>query len=232
MSFISFLSIPPFIWKRLNQFITVHYLVDIGYRWCWTMKSKHGYYILTHLPSGQFYVGSTANLDSRVYDHKFNLNRGTHCNRRLQSAFTSWDDVQVDTFPTESIESARYEEQLLLDRHHGSELCCNISNSATVAFGGVVTPEMRKDYASRLRRKQTPELVAKRAEIHRGFRHTSDSRSAISLTKSRPVLADGVRYESAALAAEAFELSIFTVRSRLRATGPKWTGWKFLEVAE
>lgn len=202
------------------------------------MRKKHpGSYILTHIPTGHFYVGSASCVKARMQQHKHTLNKGNHANRRLQQIFTKWEDLQIDITLTNTVDDARREEQDLLDTHSESELLCNVSTSATNSFQGVLSDERRKEIllmaiaASSLARRgkpQTEDHIRNAVEGRRGFTQTDKSREAISLTKSKKVSIDGVIYDSSREAAKALNLPFRTLRSRLYSDSKKFKHYFFI----
>ena len=52
------------------------------------LRGVMGVYVIAHRATGQGYVGSSANLASRLYAHRRKLRRGEHPNARLQSAWS------------------------------------------------------------------------------------------------------------------------------------------------
>lgn len=99
--------------------------------------AQTGYYILTHIPSGMFYVGSTVNLDKRLRRHRSELLKGFHANKKLQEVYTDWLDIKIETYPTKSFDEAREKEQELLDRYIGTRFCCNVSANSLNPMDGL-----------------------------------------------------------------------------------------------
>lgn len=149
-------------------------------------KSVPGAYILTHVPSGHYYVGSTNNLLVRYKSHLATLSSGTHRNSRLQSLFTIPDEFEFTPIPTANPSEAREIEQTLLDERHGLELCCNVGTSAVGLWKNM--PEYVK-VAMNEGRKRSPvwlEAVrnAQRGQTYRlGMRHTDETKAKISAAK-------------------------------------------------
>ena len=54
-----------------------------------------GIYKITHVASGKFYIGSAVNVEKRVTNHKHELRKGVHHNKRLQNA---WLKYGADAF--------------------------------------------------------------------------------------------------------------------------------------
>lgn len=190
-------------------------------------------YRLTHVPSGYFYIGSSAFHKSRLAEHKSFLNSGNHHNRKFQSVYTRWEDIEVELFPTATIGEARDCEQGLLDEFLGTRLCCNIGTDSVDLTAGVITSEMRR---ANLRRatdswrgsKHTEESKARISLGANREPRGDDTRLKISLAKSRKVCADGIEYDSASAAASELEIPVRTVRSRIYSESPSFKNWFFI----
>lgn len=93
-------------------------------------KNLPAAYVLTHRPSGMFYVGSSGRVADRISHHFQKLSRGTHKNKRLQSLFTCREDFDIEVTLVADLEAARTLEQKMLDERHGEVLCCNVGDNA------------------------------------------------------------------------------------------------------
>jgi group I intron endonuclease len=111
------------------------------------MKRKRdcGIYRITNTANGKIYIGSAVNLPQRWSDHRWNLERGLHPNRHLQSAWNKYGgeafvcDVQVRVSEALLIET----EQEYLDRFtpYDPSIGYNISKIAGSTLGISCTPE-------------------------------------------------------------------------------------------
>lgn len=152
---------------------------------------RPGYYILTHTPSGLFYIGSSYDVDRRIKRHRRELEQNNHVNRRLQDVFTKWSDFSIKITETDTVEEANKGEQKLIDRHHGSKLCCNVSTSSTNGLQGVVgivsteTRIKNLEKAAEARRGSTlsESHKANISAAHKGKRLTDEHRSKLSAVK-------------------------------------------------
>jgi len=97
-------------------------------------------YIVTHDPTGLFYVGSTGNIYSRWSNHRSDLSKGKHANKKLQNSFTAVEDYSLEILSVGTLEEVRDVEQRLIDRYRGDTLCCNSAPNALNALVGR-TPE-------------------------------------------------------------------------------------------
>lgn len=196
-------------------------------------KDFPGFYILTHKPTGVFYVGSTSILNKRMRVHKSRLNTGKHKNKRLMDVYTTWDDFKIDLTITDTIEEAKVWEKELLDKYIGTELCCNLHDDPDVPFSGVRgrprSEQARRNMAeaSKLRR-HSEEVKRKISEANKGNTHSAATKLTMSLAKSRKVSIDGVIYDSALQASIVLGIPNRTLRNRLQSKSPKYTDYFFI----
>lgn len=140
-----------------------------------------GYYRLTHRPTGKFYVGSSGDLDRRMWRHRTELSSGTHPNRNLQDVYTNWDDFEISITYTTTLEEARHEEQQLINRFVGTPLCCNVSISSVNGIAGV-RPFVPKE--TRIKN------LEKANEARRGVPLSDEHRRNLSVSHSGKVLSE------------------------------------------
>lgn len=102
-----------------------------------------GVYLITHTPTGRFYVGSSKHCERRFIEHASKLSLGKHHCRALQR---HWSKYGVDAFEMRVIascmtqEDALVIEQIWLDEHHGSRQCLNGSSRAWMP---ILAPEVQ-----------------------------------------------------------------------------------------
>lgn len=89
-----------------------------------------GCYIINHIASGKFYIGSTVNLYERFHVHQSHLRSGIHKNRVLQSLFDECPDLHLEFVTTIDRDAAYVIEQSELDIFIGHEKCINTLNDA------------------------------------------------------------------------------------------------------
>lgn len=65
------------------------------------MEQQSGIYKILNKVSGDFYIGSSKNIDKRISNHFKSLEKGKHHSQRLQRA---WDKYGKDSFVSEIIE--------------------------------------------------------------------------------------------------------------------------------
>lgn len=162
-----------------------------------------GAYVLV-LPTGHFYIGQTGNLRRRLIQHRRQLENGIHHNRKLQSHFTEWSEVEVFEFPTLTTVEAEAKERELVARDWGNPLMCNTedpNDRAGYRRGVPMGPDhAARTSAAQLGRKLTDEwkanisaghktseaAAAHRAELaiaNRGRVHTPEARVKISAAR-------------------------------------------------
>lgn len=96
-----------------------------------TLK-KCGIYRITHIETKASYVGSSANIGSRLSSHRCDLNRGRHPNGRLQNA---WSKYGPESFELVVIEICAVSDLLTREQHWMDEL-----NSADRGHGFNIAP--------------------------------------------------------------------------------------------
>lgn len=163
-----------------------------------------GAYVLV-LPSGHFYIGQSGNWPKRLMKHRWQLERNIHDNRKLQSHFTEWADVEIFEFPTNTVEDAKAKERELVARDWGHPLLCNTEDPNDVAGyrrGVPMGPEhAARTSAAQLGRKLTDEWkanisaghkaskaaaahIAELAIANKGRVHTPEARIKMSLART------------------------------------------------
>ena len=73
---------------------------------------KSGIYKITNLKNGKFYIGSSKDIERRWWEHKNELNKNSHINKKIQN---SWNFYGKDNFKFEIIEELK-DKKLLLER--------------------------------------------------------------------------------------------------------------------
>lgn len=188
-----------------------------------------GAYVLTHLPTGIYYVGSTNNFADREYNHRSRLNRGVHPNARLQACYTKWADMELRFIPAPTIELARVEEQKLLKQHHGKSLCCNVGLNSTDPTQGVITKELRQQThqgnSYRSGSKHTDETKARIGAASKGRTKSDDVREKIAAAKRKTVSVNGELYDGVEAVVAKFGVSYSTVLYRIASTSSKFESW-------
>ena len=136
------------------------------------MENKQcGAYILTHVDTGIFYVGSTRNFYNRKKEHLHLLKNDKHHSRVLQKVYRDNQNISYQFFPTETREDAFDLEQKLLDENSQNKYMSNIAINSRLATKGLyVSPETKaKMSRANLGRKHTEEAKQKISEAHMGM---------------------------------------------------------------
>lgn len=177
-----------------------------------------GAYVITHEPSGKFYIGSSANTHVRLNAHRSRLKRGVHPSSQLQNAVTDVNDLIIETIPATSKEHAYDLEQQLLDQRVADPLCCNVAANARNPWKDGSMPEAQRDLIRQANTglKRSPETIQR-------LKTSFSNRPPPRIT---PVEINGVEYSSIAEAARLLNLNYQTVRKRIEYATPAWTGWK------
>jgi hypothetical protein len=78
-------------------------------------KQPAGIYTITNTANGKIYVGETARIKSRFWEHRYTLEKGKHDSIRLQ---TDYDQHSLDIFDFQVIErhAPDADKKLLLER--------------------------------------------------------------------------------------------------------------------
>ena len=110
-----------------------------------TTNLKSGVYQIKNTVSGKVYIGSSADIATRWYFHRYHLKKGVHANRKLQRAYNKHGDVfefsvldncdDCDLLPTE---------QQWLDRTEACKYGYNIVPIAGSTKGMKMSNETRE----------------------------------------------------------------------------------------
>lgn len=184
---------------------------------------RTGVYKITILQTGEFYIGSAANLRKRKTTHLHGLKNGTHYNRILQEAYLSGLEIRWEILEyCETREAAFDREQMELDRYRGNDLLLNTSFDARNAFNGTTRRSMSKESRDRLSLERSgvsrsEETRMKIGAANRGRRFEGDTLARLrdrNAEKGRPVVIEGKHYPSVSQAARDLGISPPTVRKR------------------
>lgn len=83
-------------------------------------------YILTHIKSGDFYIGSTGDFKSRRQKHIGALNRNKHSNPNLQRRYNEDKELSFSIFIANDREDAYKMEQELINKYKNDKKCLNV----------------------------------------------------------------------------------------------------------
>lgn len=171
-----------------------------------------GSYILTHVPTGMFYVGSSGNIAERMKNHRKELVKGRHHAVALQAVFTSWLDIHVNFVVAQTREEALEQEQIALNLVHGHANCCNTSKSAYFS-----SEHLHSRKAS-----------LKSAETRRGRTASREVVERQAAGRSKRVLIDDIEYPSVKSAASALGVTPGAVVQGLKNGTQRHQTWRYL----
>lgn len=197
-----------------------------------SVESMPGCYRITNNATGHFYIGSSTSPQNRLTHHRNALDGEYHKNKKFQTVFVGWEHITIEIFDTDTVEEARILEQQMLDQFVGTPLCCNQATSVSDPGEGVITLEMRQYSISRAQahnrgRKYSDTHRKNMSLAHKGSTRSEETKAAISLSKSRAVEIDGIRYSSVAEASATLGINSNTIRTRLR--NPDNVNYRFVD---
>lgn len=160
-----------------------------------------GIYKIINVVNNKFYVGSAVDFTRRKRVHWWNLRRGKHANKHLQSA---WGKYGEDSFKFLIVEELPDDADLLaaeniwLKEHVGKDYCYNLATDATApttGWSGEKNPMYGKTFshtedakariaAAASSRVQTDEEKAKRRKSMKGHHISAATKAKISATLS------------------------------------------------
>lgn len=171
-----------------------------------------GTYILTHKPTGLYYIGATVNLRRRFSTHMHNIAKRPDVGPKAFKQFEANKEEFEFEFETfESVEEANVLEAAFLRCNVGNDLCINQS------YGKGPLTNLSEETRRKL------------GDLRRGIARTPETKNNISLGKSRKVSLDGVVYASCYVAAAELGIGARALRQRLGAKTRTWRDWFFLE---
>jgi hypothetical protein len=149
------------------------------------MRTKRsGVYSLVIGP--YFYVGSTTDLDQRVFSHRCELRAGRH-SPKLQRAWYEYQSAELHVLVECSKEELLVNEQIAIDWVFATEFCLNTGRCAENPNRGRKLSAERCAQIGEARRgkKHTPESIAKMASAKLGRPRSLETRAKISASLKR-----------------------------------------------
>lgn len=150
------------------------------------MAKQSGIYAIRNTTTGDYYIGSSVNVNARMRNHAWELRRGTHPNARLQRA---WQKYGPGAFSFECIalipqQDIRSAEQRLLDRLARRHDCYNMALATdSVMRGRSHSPEtrekLRRAMLSRPPVPRTPEWSRRIGEASKGRTLSESARAKL-----------------------------------------------------
>ncbi len=157
------------------------------------METGNCAYLLTHVPSGKFYVGSTGNIKRRMKEHFGDLKKGNHHCKELQELYNAAPVVKVTMlYIADTRDDAFDLEQQLLDIHAAGSLLLNKAKNARKAWLGLNhSPETKSKISNSqlgvknhsFGRTLSEEHRSKISKANRGYKHTAAARAKITASK-------------------------------------------------
>lgn len=215
-------------------------------------------YLLKHVPSNKFYVGSSGGIKQRLINHRSALRNNKHYCKPLQ-AFYNEDPSSIEEciILVSDREMAFELEQFIIDDAAASGLLLNVSPDAKTPYKGLkhseetrqkITAsrigELNPNYGKRMSdatKQKIAQAITGEANHFYGKTHSEESREKIRdavlqriaagtfKTNQRKVVVDGVEYNSVKEAAQALGISSPTLVGRIKKTSPRWSGYQYKE---
>lgn len=187
-----------------------------------------GIYVITHVLTGRFYIGSTGNYPQRKSQHLTLLNSNSHNAAKLQEAFNSDPDLTWFFWPTTDRLTAAQSEMERLSAHWGEPLLCNTFLSSKHGLREK-SPELRRHLATlatgRLHSKETKEQMSLR---RRGRPKSPEWSAKIAAASAKAIIIDGISYPSMTSAARELDLQIGCVAARIKSNSSRFTNWQLV----
>ena len=187
------------------------------------MGESPGAYIVEHVKSGDFYVGSSAKLGVRKRLHMSTLRHGINRNEALQKAYDKDPGLRFTFVPTSTPEAAVEYEQKLLDHHRGDPKLLNIAIDAKSSGKGLVRSEETRAKISAAGMGREAFNKGKPLSEHH---HQSVIASREKLAK--PVSIEGVIYPSLAEATRQLNLTLGCAVKRVRSQTDQFRNWHYV----
>jgi hypothetical protein len=192
-------------------------------------------YTLTHIPTGQVYVGMTRNYPARKSQHKHHLMLGTHRTHLLQVLFkqdSDWENWKWDGFIVADKEEATLVEQQFIDKYNDRGLLLNTSLIGRAPIEYLMTLEENREKRREGNRRYleaNPGTAAERgrkgSELRWADRSARRAWEGAGNPFAKRVQVDGVVYGSVKDAQRALGINEKTIRTRAR--DPQWPTYTF-----
>lgn len=139
-------------------------------------------YMLVHVSTGHFYIGSTRNMQRRYYEHMSDLRNNKHGNPRLQELFNVDDHIAFTVTEVDSYDEAAAREIAEIARHRDNPKCLNVHSTQSVFSSeraAKISASMKGHPVSEDTRRRIGE-AAKGNTYWVGRRHTEESRKKMA----------------------------------------------------
>lgn len=216
-----------------------------------------GVYVIEHVKSGNWYVGSTNDLVRRKRENLNSLSAGTSHNPTLQKLYNDSPELRWRFYITKDREQAFAVEQQIID---SAITLVNIAKDACNPGIGHINPEgwakmiseRNKGNRYAAGREVTAEQRERLSKLHKGKTISEEHRAAVSaklkgvaqsaeliearrmalrasdkIKRKHPTI-NGVTYQSVVDAAHALNISKSTVKFRIKSKTEEWKDWYYL----
>lgn len=203
------------------------------------------------------YVGSTVNLAHRLSEHHHLLKKNKHPRQVIQDYYNSGHEAMYFIMPCEDREHAYVEEQRCLDILRNHSGLVNVAVDAKAAWirgDNYVNPLTGRARSQETIKKISLHAAKRAAEGHnsmRGKTHSDETKKKIAEKarnrivtdetreklrhrwsrtthpRSRPVVIEGVEYDSVISAAAALNMSYGMVHWRVNNDSPEFNSWAY-----
>lgn len=199
------------------------------------MKKKIAAIYRISSANGKSYVGSSVNVENRLYVHRRQLNAGCHPNIKLQRA---WDKFGEEYFAFSLIEVVSDVETLLLREQYWIDFLnavndgYNIVPKAGSNLGAKHSKETRDAMSiARKGRKQSAEVIENRAKVLRGKKRPAEAIEATAAARrGKPISEEQKKKISDALKGRTVPSDVISKRvEKLR--GKKCSDEKRLKIS-
>lgn len=138
-------------------------------------------------PDGTYYIGSTQNTYDRFQVHKSKCKSKTHGNHKLQTAWTTFGNPDLQILNSYSTREEAFEaEQEILNEFYGTEECLNLSSSSKPFWKA---EEHKARMSAILKGKpKSAEIRAKMSASHKGKPKSAETRMKMSASRKGKVL--------------------------------------------
>lgn len=90
------------------------------------MAKKIGVFILTHRPTGKYFVCFSSEMEKRPRITRSDLDAGRFSCAPFQAVYTSWDDIELTVHMTRTADEGKQLKKTLLAAAKNDPLCCNL----------------------------------------------------------------------------------------------------------
>jgi group I intron endonuclease len=155
-----------------------------------------GIYTWTNTKTGKVYIGSSANCDRRMNEHRSRLRRGVHTNAKLQASWSKHGESAFEfsmIFTVLNRADLEAVEQQFLDDHAAVLNGYNLAPTAGNTFGWVAPPETRARMSEAAKRRDNSLQVEAMRRASTGKKRPPHVVEAIRRAKTGTTVSDETR---------------------------------------